>query len=60
MKQYLFSVILVAFSLAAVAAPAKEERSKVLMQTSMGDITIEKTSKELYKPYEATMMKVVA
>lgn len=41
MKQYLFSVILVAFSLAAVAAPAKEERSKVLMQTSMGDITIE-------------------
>ncbi|PPD56421.1 MAG: NADH-quinone oxidoreductase subunit G, partial [Methylotenera sp.] len=26
----------------------------------MGDIIIEKTSKELYKPYETTMMKVVA
>ncbi len=26
----------------------------------MGDITIEKTSKELYKPYETTMMKVLA
>jgi NADH-quinone oxidoreductase subunit G len=26
----------------------------------MGDITIEKTSKELYKRYETTMMRVVA
>lgn len=41
MKKFLLSVILAAFSLAVVAAPAKEERSKMLIQTSMGDITIE-------------------
>lgn len=41
MKKYLLSVILASFSLAAIAATTKEEHSNVLVQTNMGDITIE-------------------